>query len=61
MDLLLVSAVALLDKNSRILIGKRPEGTFYARILGIFQGGNFEKGETPEVALKREIMEELGV
>jgi 8-oxo-dGTP diphosphatase len=56
----LVSAVALIDPDSRVLIAQRPEGKSMAG-LWEFPGGKVEPGETPEAALIRELSEELGI
>ena len=60
MKLLLVTAVALIDRDGRILLAQRPEGKSLAG-LWEFPGGKVEPGETPEAALIREMKEELGI
>ena len=60
MKLLLVSAVALVDADGRVLLAQRPEGKSMAG-LWEFPGGKVEAGETPEAALIRELQEELGI
>ncbi len=60
MKLLLVSAVALIDRDGRVLLAQRPEGKSMAG-LWEFPGGKVEPGETPEAALIRELHEELGI
>ena len=59
-DLLLVSAVALVDDDGRVLLAQRPEDKQMAG-LWEFPGGKIEPGETPETALMRELDEELGI
>lgn len=60
MKTVLVSAVALVDVDGRILLAQRPEGKSMAG-LWEFPGGKIETGETPEAALIRELEEELGI
>ena len=60
MKMVLVSAVALIDRDGRVLLAQRPEGKAMAG-LWEFPGGKVEPGETPEAALIRELQEELGI
>jgi len=57
---MLVAAVALIDADGRVLVQQRPEGKPMAG-LWEFPGGKVEPGETPEIALIRELKEELGI
>jgi len=58
--LLLVAACALVDRDGRILMARRPEGKDMAG-LWEFPGGKLAEGETPEEALVRELKEELAI
>jgi len=58
--IVLVSAVALIDPDGRVLLAQRPEGKSLAG-LWEFPGGKVEPGESPEAALIRELHEELGI
>lgn len=60
MKIILVSAVALIDPDGRVLLAQRPEGKSLAG-LWEFPGGKVESGETPEAALIRELKEELDI
>ena len=60
MKIILVSAVALIDADGRVLLAQRPEGKSLAG-LWEFPGGKVEPGETPEAALIRELHEEIGI
>jgi 8-oxo-dGTP diphosphatase len=57
---LFVVAAALVDRDGRLLVQQRPEGTPMAG-LWEFPGGKIEPGETPERALIRELAEELAI
>ncbi len=57
---LLVSAVALVDVDGRVLLARRPPGKHLAG-LWEFPGGKVGENETPEAALIRELKEELGI
>jgi len=58
--IVLVSAVALVDPDGRVLLAQRPAGKPMAG-LWEFPGGKVNPGETPETALIRELAEELGI
>ncbi|MBV8505836.1 MAG: 8-oxo-dGTP diphosphatase MutT [Alphaproteobacteria bacterium] len=58
--IVLVSAVALVDADGRVLLAQRPGGKPMAG-LWEFPGGKVDPGETPETALIRELAEELGI
>ncbi|NWG45591.1 MAG: 8-oxo-dGTP diphosphatase MutT [Alphaproteobacteria bacterium] len=60
MNLVLVVACALVDRDRRIAIARRPEGKPMAG-LWEFPGGKVEPGERPEQALIRELREELSI
>jgi 8-oxo-dGTP diphosphatase len=60
MKIILVSAVALIDSDGRVLLAQRPEGKSLAG-LWEFPGGKVEPGESPEAALIRELKEELDI
>lgn len=60
MKTLLVVAVALVDRDGRVLLAQRPEGKAMAG-LWEFPGGKVDQGEQPEQALIRELKEELGI
>lgn len=58
--ILIVAAAALVDRDRRVLITRRPAGKPMAG-LWEFPGGKVHEGETPEQALIRELFEELGI
>lgn len=58
--IIIVAAVALVDVDGRVLIARRPEGKPMAG-LWEFPGGKVEAGERPEMALLRELKEELDI
>ena len=60
MKVVLVSAVALIDPDGRVLLAQRPEGKAMGGMWE-FPGGKVEAGETPEAALIRALREELGI
>jgi 8-oxo-dGTP diphosphatase len=57
---ILVAAVALVDRDGRVLITQRPPDKSMSG-LWEFPGGKVEPGETPEAAVVREMHEELGI
>ncbi|MBL8645273.1 MAG: (deoxy)nucleoside triphosphate pyrophosphohydrolase [Rhodospirillaceae bacterium] len=57
--IVLVAAAALIREH-RVLLAQRPQGKAMAG-LWEFPGGKVETGETPELALVRELHEELGI
>ena len=56
----LVSTIALIDDENKILIGKRPKGEIFEN-LWEFPGGKVKKNETAEEALIRETKEEINI
>ena len=58
--IVLVVAAALVDSDGRVLMASRPTGKTMAG-LWEFPGGKVHEGETPELALIRELEEELGI
>jgi 8-oxo-dGTP diphosphatase len=55
-----VVAALLLDGDGCVLVTQRPPGKVLAGWWE-FPGGKLEVGESPEVALRRELAEELGI
>lgn len=60
LPLILVSAVALVDADGRILLAQRPAHKSMGG-LWEFPGGKIEAGESPEAALIRELQEEIDI
>jgi len=60
LPIILVAAAVIVDADNRILLGQRPEGKSMAG-LWEFPGGKLNMGEPPELALIRELDEELGI
>ncbi len=50
----------LIKKGSQVLVGQRPENHSLAGQWE-FPGGKIELGESPEIALARELQEEIGI
>ncbi len=55
-----VAVGILVNTDGKVLMASRPVGKVYAGYWE-FPGGKVEPGETPETALRRELMEELGI
>jgi 8-oxo-dGTP diphosphatase len=55
-----VAAGVLIDTDGKMLITQRPIGKEMAG-LWEFPGGKLKEGEVPEIALARELKEELGI
>ncbi len=55
-----VAVGVLIDPNGQFLLTDRPPGKVYAGHWE-FPGGKLEPGESVETALRRELMEELGI
>src|SRR5471030_1561726 len=55
-----VAVGVLVDPDGRFLLTSRPEGKVYAGYWE-FPGGKLEAGETVEDALRRELVEEIGI
>jgi mutator protein MutT len=55
-----VVAAALIDGRGRVLIAQRPPGKHLAGMWE-FPGGKVEPGEAPADALRRELLEEIGI
>ena len=60
MKMLLVSAVALIDRDGRVLLAKRPEGKSMAGFRE-FPGGKVEPRERHYDSLVSELKEELNI
>jgi 8-oxo-dGTP diphosphatase len=58
--LVVVAACVLIDTAGRVLIAQRPAGKQMGG-LWEFPGGKLEAGESPEIALIRELEEELAI
>ena len=54
-------AIAILYQEDKFLMQLRDNipGIFYPGYWGLF-GGHLEPGETPDIAVKREVIEEIG-
>lgn len=57
---MLVVSAAIIQREDKILISQRLEGS-YLEFLWEFPGGKVEEGESPEECIVREIMEELNI
>ena len=55
-----VAVGVLINKKGEFLLTSRPEGKVYAGYWE-FPGGKLERGETVEAALRRELVEEIGI
>lgn len=55
-----VAACALLVRDGRVLLGHRSPGLAYYPNVWDLIGGHAKPGESPEVALVREVEEEIG-
>ena len=55
-----VSSCVLVDENDKMLITQRPENKSMSG-LWEFPGGKIENGEIPEIAVVRELQEELDI
>lgn len=56
----LAVVAAIIRRENTVLMGQRPEGGSLSG-LWEFPGGKIEMGEQPDVALARELQEELGI
>jgi len=59
-ELVIVSALVLVDQDGRVLICERPKGKFMEGFWE-FPGGKLEANELPDDCIIREVKEELGV
>ncbi len=57
---MLAVVAGVIRRKGRYLVYRRPEGKLLAGKWE-FPGGKLEEGESPEAALARELMEELGI